>query len=350
MSTTKAFTLALGAALIGSAPGIVIFECNDWPIALGVSFLGILLVLHGTNVFQLYMANPSFRLIRKRRPTIAIISDLDWNENTYLWASPGMSPKAWKIRLDSETSHSPKRIIIRLIKIKSHWQRFILHRYNIIINPYGSVYPEESIKELPIFNSIIEYVLAGGVCVSLSDIPFYWAYDSERHILYDLVKNNLQYIPTEYEQIHGKLILKSVSPQSSGSFLDVPFLNTVRVRVVNTESLQQNEIHPLYHNLIIHDNTLGIENLNSVAINRAILLGNVQEYKYEQSIKMGRIQSIVGEVEYKGQHLSPLCYINFGHGKFITSLLFLKYHSQNNKTSEWLTNLLCKLMLREIKP
>jgi hypothetical protein len=92
-----------------------------------------------------------------------------------------------------------------------------------------------------------------------------------------------------------------------------------------------------------------MDNLDKTAINRMINLNNRSEYENSVNEEISRIQSVVEEFDQKGQKMSPICYINFGDGKYLTSLIFLDYDKQNPQAEKWIVDLLCKLIVNEFK-
>ncbi|MFC1893442.1 hypothetical protein ACFLYR_05380 [Chloroflexota bacterium] len=80
MSITRTTCLALGASLIGSAPGIAIAKPELWLWAVLCGFIGIMLVLYGTGFIPKYVGRPILRWLRRKRPVVAILSDLTWRE------------------------------------------------------------------------------------------------------------------------------------------------------------------------------------------------------------------------------------------------------------------------------
>lgn len=53
----------------------------------------------------------------------------------------------------------------------------VFKKHQIIVNPYGGVYPESDISNLVSLDSIFLFVRNGGVYLNIADIPFYYAYD-----------------------------------------------------------------------------------------------------------------------------------------------------------------------------
>lgn len=348
MGVIRTTTLALGAALIGSAPGLFLAKPEIWRWALALGLVGLVFVLHGTGFLQKYTIRPILRCLRKKRPLVAIISDLPWKDMTHPWAWDKMDPNQWSSRITYEAKQKKTKVAVKRIEIKRPWVRFSLDRYNVILNPYGSAYPEINIKGIPALNTILDYVLNGGLFVNVADIPFYWAYDPQREILYDLMKHTYQYIPSEYESDGQLLRLKSLQMQSFGPFTETPFLNEVKVYVINTETVQNGEIKPSYHCLKLKDESLSIKEIRSVAINRVALVERRTEYKDTKRLEAGRVQSVVEEIEINEQLRTPICYINFGKGRFLVSLFFLGYDKQLEQAKEQVISLLCELVIKDI--
>ena len=351
MGTMRTATLAIGASLLGSVAGIFLIKPGALPwIFLAV---GILFLLHGTGFLQEYIIRRILRSIRGKWPVVAIISDLPWTpdsseKRTHIWAWSRMNPDEWRRRITKDAQQSKIKVRVKRVRIKRSWVRFFFDRYNVILNPYGSVYPEVNIKSFPVLNTILDYVLNGGLFVNVADIPFYWAYDPQREVLYDLVRYSHQYVPDEYEGDGSRFRLKSAHIQSFGPFPETPFLSEVKVNVINTETVKNREIEPLYYSLKLRDRSLKTGRLSSIAINRAAVVNRRSEYETAAPVETGRVESIVEEIINNGQVITPMCYVNFGKGKFLVSLAFLDYDKQSDEAKEQITILQCELILKEI--
>jgi hypothetical protein len=351
MGIIRTTTLAIGASLLGSVPGTFLIKLGVLPwILLAV---GILFLLHGTGFLQEYVVRRILRSIRKKRPIVAIISDLPWTpdspeKRTHTWAWSKMSPVEWQRTITEDAQQSKIKVKVKRIRIKKSCVRFFLDRYNVILNPYGSAYPEVNIKGLPVLNTILDYVLFGGLFVNVADIPFYWAYEPQREVLYDLVKYSHQYVPVEYESDGNILRLKSEYMQSFGPFAETPFLSEVKVNVINTETVKNREIEPLCCSLKLKDGSLKTKELSRVAINRVAVIDRRSEYESMPALETGRVESIVEEIIKDGQLITPIFHINFGKGRFLVSLAFLDYDKQSDEAKEQITSLLCELILKGI--
>jgi len=340
MKVARTTTLALGSSLIGSSPSIFLAKPEAWLWGLIVGLVGLVLVLHGTGFLQKCVIRPVLRYSRNKQPVVAIVSDLPWphdstGNKTHIWAWGRMTPEEWCSRIVDEAKERNIKVKVEHVAIKKACVRSVLDRYSVVLNPYGSLYPETNIKELPVLSTILDYVLNGGIFVNVADIPFYWAYDPQRKVLYDLVRHTHQ-----YEQ--GRIM-------SFGPFTETPFGSEARVSVVNTEIPGQNgELNPRYYSLKLRNQSLKVKELSSVAVNRAAVIERKPEYKSANSLETGRLESVVVEIDINGQLLTPIFYVNFGKGKFLVSLVFLDYDKQAELAREQITRLQCELILKEI--
>jgi hypothetical protein len=284
------------------------------------------------------MVRKILRWHRTKKPIIGIINDLPWSpwpeKGTYAWAWSKMKSGEWYSKIDDAIKRDKINAKPELIKITKPWTRWFLDKYLVIINPYGSVYPEVDIKELTVWKSILYYVLHGGRFVNVADIPFYWAYDPEREIRYEQVKYFYQFVPQ-----------LGVIPL--GPYTEAPFLRELKIRITNTEEQKEGSITPMTYSLKLKNNLLGMNELGSVAINRAVVVGKVKEN--ERKIEVNHVKSIVEELEWKGELVTPFCFIHFGKGKFLVSLAFLEYDKQPEDIREKIINLQCDLVIKEAK-
>jgi hypothetical protein len=187
-------TLSFGASLLASVITLFVYikDMSDYQRGIFsiLAIAGILFLAHGTGLLR-RATNEVLRKWREKHSAIAIICDLPWSseKNTYAWAWSEMSPEDWRARLLEVAKEKNSKTRIKLINITSKYTGFFLEQYNLIINPYGSVYPETDIKELTAWKTILSYVLDGGTFLSIADIPFYYAYDPVKAIRYNLNKH-----------------------------------------------------------------------------------------------------------------------------------------------------------------
>jgi hypothetical protein len=348
MSTARTAALAIGASLFGSA--FATFLIKPGTVALALSTAGVLVLLLGTGFLREAVVRRILRTIREKRPVIAIIGDLPWTPDrsqppTYIWAWHKMDPAEWQRTITEDAKQVGVRVKVKQIMIMRSHVRFFLDRYSVVLNPYGSAYPEVDIKDLPVLHTILDYVLHGGLLVNVADIPFYWAYDPQRGIFYDLAKYSHQYIPTRYKSDGNAFCLEAGYIRSFGPFPETPFLREVKVTMTNTEG---DKGRPPCYDLSLKDDSLDTKQLSQVAVNRAALVDTPSEYKSAAPLHRGRVESIVKEIGEEGQAMTPLCYVNFGKGRFLISLAFLDSPIQQEQTNAQIIRLLRELILKSI--
>ena len=73
----------------------------------------------------------------------------------------------WKECLSDETKYKVDEIMASKID----------NRYQIIINPFGEIYPEIDLEKKPVYGAIKEYIYHGGIFVNAGGFPFYWGWD-----------------------------------------------------------------------------------------------------------------------------------------------------------------------------
>lgn len=328
MNVVRTTTLAIGASLIGSSLFIALAKPDA--LSLIILAIGVMFLLHGTGFLQEYMVRGILRWYRIKKPVIGIINDLS---GTHGWAWSKMKPEGWLFKINNAINKSQIKAESKLIKITKPWTRWFLDRYLVIINPYGSVYPEIDIENLTVMRLILHYVHHGGMFVNVADIPFFFPHDPERKITYcsatqpvHLYKQLVWYLRRlpEYEQDFGKVPYP---------YVETPFLRAVMVDIINTEIRKDKKITPMYTSLKLKNSGYSLEN---VAINRGILCSN-------------HVETIVEKLEWDGKLSTPLCYIHFGKGKFLLSLIFLEYDEQPEDIREKITNLQCDLIIKEVK-
>ena len=327
MNVVRTTTLAIGASLIGSSLFIVLAKPDA--LSLIILAMGVMFLLHGTGFLQEYMVRGILRWYRIKKPAIGIINDLS---GTHGWAWSKMKPEGWLFKINNAINKSQIKAESKLIKITKPWTRWFLDRYLIIINPYGSVYPEINIENLTVMRLILHFVHNGGIFVNVADIPFFFPYDLEKKILY---------CPTRMEQVHlYKHLIRYLSrllhEQDLKEFypgMDSPFSKAVMVDIINTEIKENEKIIPMHTSLKLKNSSYSLEN---VAINRGIRCSN-------------HVESIVEELEWDGKLFTPLCYIHFGKGKSLFSLIFLEYDEQPEDIREKITNLQCDLIIKEVR-
>jgi len=349
MNVIRTTTLAIGASLIGSS--LFIFLAKPDALSLIILAMGVMSLLHGTGFLQEFIVRKILRWCGTKKPVIGIVNDLPWSprpeKGTYAWAWSKMEPGEWYSKIDNAIKKSKINAKPKLIKITNPLRRWFLDRYLVIVNPYGSVYPEVDIKELTIWKSILYYVLHGGRFVNVADIPFYWAYDPKREIRYEMVKYFHQYVPMYKRSSDDVLHPVSGGIISFGPYPETPFLSELRINIINTETTKGEYINPMYSSLKLKSSLLKSNYLDSVAINRGVVVGKVENG--ERKIEVNHVKSMVEELEWDGKLVTPFCSIYFGKGKFLVSLAFLEYDKQQEDIREKITIHQCDLVIKEVK-
>ncbi|MCK4733060.1 MAG: hypothetical protein KAT65_11450 [Methanophagales archaeon] len=342
MNVIRTTTLAIGASLIGSSLFMVLAKpdvLSSIALVMGVVFL-----LHGTGFLQGYIVRKFLRWYRTKKPVIGIVNDLPWPENGgYGWSWSRMNPEEWHSKVNDIIKKRRINAKAKIIKIAKPWTRWFLDRYLVVINPYGSVYPEIDMENQTIMRLILHYVRCGGMFVNVADIPFSFPYDSKRKIMYGAFTQDVhlyKQLVWQLRQVRYDQDVIETSPPYP--YVETPFLRAVKVNIVATEvrkfnsKAKQTEIFPMFASLKLNNSNLILEN---VAIHRGIVCDS-------------HVKSIVEELEWEREwermRFTPLCYIHFEKGKFLVSLIFLE-HDDNRVVREGITNLLCDLVIKEVK-
>lgn len=340
MNIVRTTELAIGASLIGSS----LFMAFTRSVGLSyvITITGLLFLLHGTGFLHEYMIRVILSWYRTKKPAIGIIADLPWL-GTHGCAWSRMGPKEWLSRMNDTMANSETKAEIKLIRVSKPWTRWFLDRYAVIINPYGSTYPETDTEDLSVMRSILSYVQNGGMFVNVADIPFFFAHDPKRSILYCAASQDTHLYKKLVWQLYGLQYGQNPFEMPPPyPYVDTPFLKTVNVNIVATEtrglnsSTKQTGFYPMYGSLCLKEGGPPIED---VAIHRGI-------------VGAGHVESIVEELEWELEwtrmRFTPLCYINYGKGRILASLLFLECTEQADKVRDKITNLQFDLVIKGV--
>ena len=332
MDAIRTTTLAIGASLIGSSLFIVIEKPQVLPLI--ILAIGVLLLLHGTGFLQEYMVRRVLRWYRIKRPSIGIISDLPWpQEGSYDWAWSKMKPEQWHLIINERIKINRLKVRVRLINITNSKTRFFIDRHLVIINPYGSIYPETNIENLAVMHLILRFIRNGGTFVNVADVPFFFPYNLEKNIMYCPTRHGPSHF-YKYQIRHlRKLMSNKQNHKEPYPGLDTPFSEAAMLDVMHTEVKNNKIIIPMHTTLKFKNSKVRLEN---VVINRGVRC-NIQH-----------IESIVEELEWDEMMFTPLCYAHYGKGKSLLSLIFLESDEQQEEAREKITNLLCDLIMKEV--
>lgn len=158
---------------------ISFFVVTEWklyslPIVISSFLLAILLVALGTNNFEILYKRLLifFRRSRKgKNLKFGIFHDIPWCDNELLHTWTNISPSEWKTSLDNLFKNRKIKCTTDLINTGE-----ILHKYDVVVNPYGGVYKETDVKNLKELDKIFQFVEQGGIYINVSDIPGYYHY------------------------------------------------------------------------------------------------------------------------------------------------------------------------------
>ena len=62
------------------------------------------------------------------------------------------------------------------------------NRYQVIINPFGEIYPEKDLETKPVYGAIKEYIYHGGIFINAGGFPFYYGRDVKENKEKDFVE------------------------------------------------------------------------------------------------------------------------------------------------------------------
>jgi len=184
----------------------------------------------------------------------------------------------------------------RKLKVKKINLQANLNWYNVVLNPYGGVYPESNTVKLVNLEKVFSFVSEGGLFVNVSDVPGYWMYNTHLGTIVDATPSTYGVL-----QHNGELQLIPIRP-----FEKTPFMEKLSVRVINSGS--QTDSHWKYR--CVNDYLAEDE----IPLHSAERLAIVEK----------NIQPII-LIEMEGSHdkYSPLFYVPYGKGKFLFNLYYL---------------------------
>jgi len=113
-------------------------------------------------------------------PRIGIMTDLGWDQDnpSKVATYTSIGPQQWQKAIRQSLEQCGLDIAVELVSVQSELG---FHKYLLILNPYGGVYPEHDLEQHSTFSAILEYTRAGGIFANVGDVPFFWAYSpSER--------------------------------------------------------------------------------------------------------------------------------------------------------------------------
>ncbi|MCK4393161.1 hypothetical protein KAX17_09675 [Candidatus Bipolaricaulota bacterium] len=175
-----------------------------------------------------------------------------------------------------------------------------LHKYLLVLNPYGGVYPEHDLEQRSTFSAILEYTRAGGIFANVGDVPFFWAYSpSERRP----------------KRCVGSAQLFKLLDGRHWQRMYTPLLDRLQV--------------PMY---AVHERSWDLEFADKYGIKLDAPLSVEVDRVMQVAVETGTgVEDIVSPVvkpradieQLKGIPVTPFCRVDYGSGEFIVSTLSL---------------------------
>lgn len=326
--------LALGASLIGACLPMAILSS---PITtLFILCLGVIFTLYGTGFLQEHIIQPCLRFYRKRRMVIGVISDLPFHGQGH--APSDMPPEKW---VDYLKRKLPAKLHVRTLKISNFFTQLCIDRYNAIINPYGSIYPEIDMQNLPILKRILHYVEHGGLFLNIADLPFFFVCDVKTYTMQTTARIDTAHYYKRIAHILKQREARIYSSPLSG--YDYIFSKLLSLEFLATEIYKKTRKGQMWHKYPL-ETDIKLQNkdikIACVKMHRGIVWGEKVEILTEKML-----WSVIGEMR-KAIVITPLCFIHHGNGLFLTCLLWLD--QQNDETRKIIIDVLCDLMLEKL--
>ncbi len=293
----KELSLLVAGALAGLLATLILETDTRWLLVISVSISFILITCYGLSILNTFVRCivQTVRNARsKGRRMVGILDDISWTadrETISSWTH--VKPCDWIERIHTYEFGDVNKRKLRANKISL---KANLNRYNIVLNPYGGVYPESDTVKMVNLEKIFSFVSEGGLFLNVADVPGYWMYNTRLGTKVDAT-------PSTYGVLQHKdgLQLFPIRP-----FEKTPFMEKLSIRVVN--SSDQNDSSWKYsctNNFFVDD-----EIPRHSAERLAIVEKNIQPI-------------ILIEGNSVHDKCSPLFYVPYGKGKFLFNLYFL---------------------------
>lgn len=308
ISLLRNISLVLGATILSVFGPNMLRLFPDGSIGnLILLMLAVFLLLYGFGTIEKILSATRMKLRNSRFicPKIAILNGVSRSfksEIPIVWSD--IYPAEWKHEIEKIADALGKRIKVKLIYASDSFDS-----YNAVINPYGGNYPETSFDNFPVYTKIVNYIRNGGLFVNIADIPTYWAYNPR-------LKRILDRTPAIY----------GVSGEEVRFFNRVPLMQELAVRVHNIEGSGA-----LPFQMLDKYNALGVNMTTFLASRAAFIEGNVE--------------SVVQPIKINDQDMTPLFFCNYGDGRCLISLSFLKDAFSQNRP---LRTVMAKLVVNQL--
>lgn len=282
---------AIGASLL---PGLT-NENIDKTLTYSYAAIGILLLLWGFGVVEkvIQFSKIWFRDNKIFSPKIGILYGTSRGCNSDIpRVYSALPPEGWGVLIQNAAKDIGEQVSYELIPATSSFDGF-----NVILNPYGSNYPEISFDEFPTYKKILNYMKHGGLFVNVADIPTYWAFNPK-------LKRMLDRTPALY----------SGTGEEVRYFQRVPFMQELALRVQNVENVPPTGGWPfIMKKQYSHCKC----DLTEIKQSRAVIVE-------------GNIESVVVPRKIGTHDMTPLFFCNYGNGRCLISLSFLDGQFEEN--------------------
>ena len=226
---------------------------------------------------------------------IGIMTDLGWDQNNpgkvATWTS--IAPKQWQevIRQCLKRRGLDVAVDVELIAAQSELR---LHKYLLVLNPYGGVYPEHDLEQRSTFSAILDYVKAKGIFVNVSDVPFFYAYSpSERRP----------------KRCVARFELFKLQDGTSRQVISTPLLDRLQVPMYAVEKRPWDlEFADEYE--------IKLDPPLSVEVNRVMQVG-LETGTGVEAIARPVVRPITDIEGPRGIQITPFCRVHYGDGEFI---------------------------------
>ena len=223
------------------------------------------------------------------------MTDLGWDQNNpgkvATWTS--IAPKQWQevIRQCLKRRGLDVAVDVELITAQSELR---LHKYLLVLNPYGGVYPEHDLEQHSTFSAILEYARAGGIFANVSDVPLFWAHSpSERR-------------PKRYV---GSVRLFKLQDETSRQIIYTPLLDRLQVPMYAIKKHRWDlEFNDKYR--------IELDPPLSVEVNRVMQVG-LETGTGVEAIARPVVRPRMDIEALKGIQITPFCRVDYGDGEFI---------------------------------
>ncbi|MDD3474269.1 MAG: hypothetical protein PHP08_00015 [Candidatus Dojkabacteria bacterium] len=290
-SIIKAFSLFLSGIISSLATESITSNIDTIKLIIAST----LLFSYGTGITSVAYHYFNIHIYRKLFPKIGILNDLP-NKDSHI------NPVTWKIDLEKQLKST---IRIELINVKDNFDHYIA-----IINPYGSIYPENNLRTFETMDKIFNYE---GYFINISDIPGL------------IAKKPHKLNPTSIftaELVH----MMSINKDKSNEFTigkHRPLDNSLFMKRLGLQIHSDDKVNYTW-NFKFKDKCTGITCQEPPIItNRYAIIEKYKEVEIQSLIETKTIGDITNLTNISNEKITPLFIIKHGNTKFLLSLSYI---------------------------